>query len=63
MKVRDIIKVVEADGWRMVTQKGSRRQFKHSSKPGRVTIAGKPNRDMPIGTLKKHLSPGANQGS
>jgi predicted RNA binding protein YcfA (HicA-like mRNA interferase family) len=52
MKVRDIIKVVEADGWRMVTQKGSHRQFKHYAKPGRVTIAGKPNREMPIGTLK-----------
>jgi predicted RNA binding protein YcfA (HicA-like mRNA interferase family) len=52
MKVRDIIKVVEADGWRMVTQKGSHRQFKHFSKPGRVTIAGKPNRHVPVGTLK-----------
>jgi predicted RNA binding protein YcfA (HicA-like mRNA interferase family) len=52
MKVRDIIKVVEADGWRIATQEGSHRQFKHPSKPGRVTIAGNRNRDIPIGTLK-----------
>jgi predicted RNA binding protein YcfA (HicA-like mRNA interferase family) len=52
VKVRDIIKVVEADDWRIATEEGSHRQFNHPSKPGRVTIAGKSNRDMPIGTLK-----------
>jgi predicted RNA binding protein YcfA (HicA-like mRNA interferase family) len=41
MKVREIIKIVEADGWRHVKTTGSHRQFKHPTKPGRVTIAGK----------------------
>ncbi len=40
MKVRDVIRLIENDGWRIVAQKGSHRQFKHHVKPGRVTIAG-----------------------
>lgn len=52
MKVRDIIKRIEADGWRQVAQEGSHRQFKHPVKLGRVTVAGKPGVDVPIGTLK-----------
>jgi predicted RNA binding protein YcfA (HicA-like mRNA interferase family) len=39
MRVRDVIRLVEADGWRLVSTKGSHRQFKHPYKPGRVTIA------------------------
>jgi predicted RNA binding protein YcfA (HicA-like mRNA interferase family) len=49
MKVRDLVKVVEADGWRAVRTKGSHRQFRHPSKPGTVTIAGSPGIDGPIG--------------
>ena len=52
MKVRDVIKRIEADGWRQVSQEGSHRQFKHPVKRGRVTVAGKPGVDVPIGTLK-----------
>jgi predicted RNA binding protein YcfA (HicA-like mRNA interferase family) len=52
MKVRDIIKIVEADGWQHVKTTGSHRQYKHPKKPGRVTIAGKPGVDVPVGTLK-----------
>ena len=51
MKVKDVIRLIEADGWRQVRQKGSHRQFKHSHKPGLVTIAGKPNDDLAPGTL------------
>ena len=43
-KVREAIKLIEADGWREVTTKGSHRQFKHPTKVGRVTIAGQPSR-------------------
>jgi len=46
MKVRDIIKAIEADGWRMVAQKGSHRQFKHPAKSGRVTVPGHPGDDL-----------------
>jgi predicted RNA binding protein YcfA (HicA-like mRNA interferase family) len=46
MKVRDIIKMVEQDGWKQVRQNGSHRQFHHPVKPGTVTIAGHPSDDM-----------------
>jgi predicted RNA binding protein YcfA (HicA-like mRNA interferase family) len=39
MKVRDVIKRLENDGWRLVRTKGSHRQFHHPSKPGTVTVA------------------------
>jgi predicted RNA binding protein YcfA (HicA-like mRNA interferase family) len=55
MKVHEIIKQIEADGWHLVTTRGSHRQYKHSSKPGRVTIAGKPSDDVAPGTLNSIL--------
>jgi predicted RNA binding protein YcfA (HicA-like mRNA interferase family) len=51
MKVRDVIKLIESDGWYLITTKGSHRQYKHPSKPGRVTIAGHPSNDLASGTL------------
>jgi predicted RNA binding protein YcfA (HicA-like mRNA interferase family) len=50
-KVRDIIAELEADDWRMTSQEGSHRQFEHPTKPGKVTIAGKPGIDVPAGVL------------
>ncbi len=55
MKIRDIIKLLEGDGWYLVATKGSHRQYKHSIKPGRVTIAGHPNHDLAPGTLNSIL--------
>ena len=52
MKVRDVIHMIETDGWRLVRMRGSHRQFKHPQKPGLVTVAGKPGTDVPAGTLK-----------
>lgn len=46
MKVRDIIKALEADGWQQVRQVGSHRQFKHAAKTGTVTVPGKPGDDL-----------------
>ena len=43
IKVSEIIKLIEADGWYMVATRGSHRQYKHPGKPGRVTVAGKPS--------------------
>ena len=51
MKIRDVIKMIEADGWYQVTMEGSHRQYKHHFKPGRVTIAGHPSHDSAVGTL------------
>lgn len=55
MKIRDIIKRIEADGWFLVETKGSHRQYKHPTKPGRVTIAGHANDDLAPGTLNSIL--------
>ncbi|RLA40361.1 MAG: addiction module toxin, HicA family [Gammaproteobacteria bacterium] len=52
MKVRDILKLLRQDGWKQVRTKGSHRQFRHSEKPGTVTVAGKPGVEIPVGTLK-----------
>jgi predicted RNA binding protein YcfA (HicA-like mRNA interferase family) len=47
--------MLKADGWYLVVTQGSHRQFKHSKKTGRVTVAGKPNDDLPHGTLNSIL--------
>jgi predicted RNA binding protein YcfA (HicA-like mRNA interferase family) len=52
MKIRDIIKRIESDGWEQVSQSGSHRQFKHPTKSGRVTVAGKLGAEPPTGTVK-----------
>jgi len=41
--VREVIRLIEADGWSLVATRGSHRQYRHPEKPGRVTIAGKPS--------------------
>ena len=55
MKVNEILRMLHADGWFLVTTRGSHRQFKHASKAGRVTVPGKPNDDLAIGTLNSIL--------
>lgn len=51
MKVRDIIRLLEDDGWTLRATKGSHRQFMHAGKSGKVTVAGKPGDDIPEKTL------------
>jgi predicted RNA binding protein YcfA (HicA-like mRNA interferase family) len=55
VKVRELIALIEEDGWLQVRQKGSHRQFHHPSKSGTVTVSGKPNVDVPVGTLNSAL--------
>ena len=55
MKYREIVRLIEADGWRLVAQRGSHRQYEHPEKPGKVTIAGKPGNDVPRGTAANIL--------
>jgi len=51
MKVRDVIKRIERDGWRLERQRGSHRIYRHPDKPGTVTIAGARSEDVKYGTL------------
>jgi predicted RNA binding protein YcfA (HicA-like mRNA interferase family) len=55
MKVKELLKMLEEDGWVLNRTKGSHRQFKHPIKPGLVTVAGKPSADVPKGTLNAIL--------
>ena len=51
VKVRDVIKRIEADGWYLARIRGDHRHYKHSTKKGIVTVSGHPAKDMPVGTL------------
>ena len=55
MKVREVIKLIEEDGWYLARTRGSHRQFKHPIKSGLVTVAGKPSDDLAPGTLNSIL--------
>jgi predicted RNA binding protein YcfA (HicA-like mRNA interferase family) len=55
VKVRDVVALIEADGWQLERQRGSHRQFRHRTKRGTVTIAGKPSDDLKAGTLASVL--------
>lgn len=55
MKVKDAIAMLEQDGWFLVATRGSHRQFKHATKTGRVTVAGKPSDDLAPGTWNSIL--------
>ncbi|MFI5088774.1 MAG: type II toxin-antitoxin system HicA family toxin [Terriglobales bacterium] len=55
MKVRDVIKLIERDGWYLERTRGSHRQYRSNVKPGTVTVAGHPSDEMPRGTLNSVL--------
>ena len=55
MKVRDAIRLVEADGWVHSRTRGSHRRYKHPMKPGKVTISGHPSKDLTPGMERSIL--------
>jgi len=55
VKVGEVLRLLQADGWYLVATRGSHRQFKHPTKPGRVTVPGKPSDDLAPGTLNSIL--------
>jgi predicted RNA binding protein YcfA (HicA-like mRNA interferase family) len=59
LKVREAIRMLEADGWFLVAMRGSHRQYKHPTKSGRVTVAGHPADDLAPGTLNSILKQAA----
>jgi predicted RNA binding protein YcfA (HicA-like mRNA interferase family)/predicted RNase H-like HicB family nuclease len=58
MKVREVIRLIERDGWFLVRTIGSHRQIHHPIKPGTVTVSGNLGVDMPKGTLNKRVETG-----
>jgi predicted RNA binding protein YcfA (HicA-like mRNA interferase family) len=48
---REVIKVIEANGWQFIGARGSHRHFTHPDRPGHVTVPH-PKADLAIGTLK-----------
>jgi predicted RNA binding protein YcfA (HicA-like mRNA interferase family) len=58
VKVSEVLRMLQDDGWFLVATRGSHRQFKHPTKPGRVTVAGKPSDDLAPGTLNSILKQG-----
>jgi predicted RNase H-like HicB family nuclease/predicted RNA binding protein YcfA (HicA-like mRNA interferase family) len=57
VKIRDVVKMLEDDGWVVVRQRGSHRQYKHATKPGLVTVAGNPSDDVAPG-IEQHSQTG-----
>jgi predicted RNA binding protein YcfA (HicA-like mRNA interferase family) len=55
VKVKDVIRLLEDDGWFLVATRGSHRQYKHLTRPGRVTVAGKFSDELAPGTLNSIL--------
>jgi len=55
MKVKDVLALLESDGWIHVRTKGSHRQYRHATKSGTVTVAGKQSVEVPTGTLSSIL--------
>jgi predicted RNA binding protein YcfA (HicA-like mRNA interferase family) len=55
MKYKEILRILEADGWYFVRQKGSHKHYRHLTKKGTVTVPGKPNDDIPKQTERSIL--------
>ena len=55
MKIREVTRLLESDGWQHVRTKSSHRQFKHPFNKGLVTVAGHSNEDLAPGTLNSVL--------
>jgi len=55
LKVGEMIKILEADGWYLVRTRGSHRNYRHAAKPGTTTVAGKPSETLRPMTEKSIL--------
>ncbi len=55
MKVKEIVRLLETDGWMHVRTTGSHRQFKHPTETNVVTVLGKPADDVAVGTAHSIL--------
>ncbi len=63
VKVRDVLRLLAADGWYLARTRGSHAQYKHPTKPGLVTVAGSGSDDLASGTLNSILKQAGLKGS
>lgn len=45
-KVKEVIKLLERDGWYLCATRGDHFQYKHPTKKGKVTVCGHPNKEI-----------------
>ena len=62
MKVSEVLRLLNDDGWYLVTVRGSHRQLKHPEKVGRVTVAGKSRDDIAPWNAEQYSQTGRSQG-
>lgn len=55
IKIKTVLRMLAEDGWTLAATRGSHRQFKHPTKTGRVTVAGKDSDDLASGTFNSIL--------
>lgn len=55
MKIREVLRLLQDDGWVLARTRGSHAQYRHPTKSGLVTVAGQPNDDLAPGTLHSIL--------
>jgi len=55
LKVREVIRLLERNGWKEIRAKGSHRHFKHQDQPGLITVPGNPGKELASGTLNAIL--------
>jgi predicted RNA binding protein YcfA (HicA-like mRNA interferase family) len=55
VKVSEVLRLLQQDGWHLIATRGSHRQFKYPNKPGRVTVPDKPSDDLAPGTQSSIL--------
>ncbi|MBM3472308.1 MAG: type II toxin-antitoxin system HicA family toxin [Armatimonadetes bacterium] len=63
MKVRELVRLLEHDGWSLVRSRGSHRHFQHPGRSGTITVSGNASRDVPPGTLAAILKAAGLKGS
>ena len=55
MKVRDVIRLLEQNGWVEMRSKGSHRHFKHPKEAAVITVPGNQGKELATGTLNAIL--------
>ena len=61
IKVREVIRLLQDDGWELERRRGSHRQYRHPVKPGTVTLAGNLNEELKPNAVQ-YLSSGEPEG-